>query len=98
MAEASLPEDDLRAALARGRAAFPALALDAAAFARRLTDAVGDAGPAALGWLGENRAETRARDAAAAEPLATGNTHPEMAFLKERYRGDFEQALREALG
>ena len=25
------------------------------------------------------------------------NTHPEMAFLKERYRGDFEGALRGSL-
>ena len=53
---------------------------------------------AALMWLRENRAETRAREGAAAEPAASGNTHPEMAFLKDRYRGDFEQALRESLG
>ncbi|HMF41076.1 MAG TPA: sigma-70 family RNA polymerase sigma factor, partial [Polyangia bacterium] len=52
---------------------------------------------AALTWLRENRAETRARDAAAAEPVVSGNTHPEMAFLKGRYRGDFEQALKQAL-
>jgi len=51
----------------------------------------------ALTWLRENRAEARARDAAAAEPTPGGNTHPEVAFLKERYRGDFERALREAL-
>lgn len=52
---------------------------------------------AALMWLRENRTETRARDGAAAEPAASGNTHPEMAFLKDRYRGDFEQALTESL-
>ena len=53
---------------------------------------------AALMWLRENRTEARARDGAAAEPPASGNTHPEMAFLKDRYRGDFEQALKESLG
>jgi len=52
---------------------------------------------AALMWLRENRTEARARDGAAAEPAASGNTHPEMAFLKDRYRGDFEQALKESL-
>jgi RNA polymerase sigma-70 factor (ECF subfamily) len=52
---------------------------------------------AALEWLRENRAEARARDAAAAEPAPEGNTHPELAYLKERYRADFEQALRQAL-
>ncbi len=52
---------------------------------------------AALMWLREKRSETRARDGAAAEPAAGGNTHPEMAYLKERYRGDFERALRESL-
>ena len=53
---------------------------------------------AALMWLRENRTEARARDGAAAEPAASGNTHPEMAFLKDRYRGEFEQALKESLG
>jgi RNA polymerase sigma-70 factor (ECF subfamily) len=52
---------------------------------------------AALMWLRENRTEARARDGAAAEPAAGGHTHPEMAFLKDRYRGDFEQALKESL-
>jgi RNA polymerase sigma-70 factor (ECF subfamily) len=52
---------------------------------------------AALMWLRENRTEARARDAAAAEPAASGHTHPEMAFLRDRYRGDFEQALKESL-
>ena len=49
---------------------------------------------AALMWLRENRTEARAWDGAAAEPAASGNTHPEIAFLKERYRGDFEQLSR----
>jgi RNA polymerase sigma-70 factor (ECF subfamily) len=53
---------------------------------------------AALMWLRENRTEARARDGAAAEPVAGGHTDPEMAFLKNRYRGDFEQALKESLG
>src|SRR5947208_5968830 len=48
MAEASLPQDELRAALARARAAFPGLPLDDATFARRLADAVGDAQPGAI--------------------------------------------------
>jgi RNA polymerase sigma-70 factor (ECF subfamily) len=52
---------------------------------------------AALMWLRENRTEARARDGAAAEPPASGHTHPEMAFLKDRYRGDFEQALKDSL-
>jgi RNA polymerase sigma-70 factor, ECF subfamily len=52
---------------------------------------------AALMWLRENRTEARARDGAAAEPAPGGHTHPEMAFLKDRYRGDFEGALKESL-
>jgi RNA polymerase sigma-70 factor (ECF subfamily) len=52
---------------------------------------------AALMWLRENRTETRARDGAAAEPAPGGHTHPEMAFMKDRYRGDFEGALKESL-
>jgi RNA polymerase sigma-70 factor (ECF subfamily) len=52
---------------------------------------------AALMWLRGNRTEARAWDGAAAEPPVSGNTHPEMAFLKERYRGDFEQALKDSL-
>src|SRR5436305_334830 len=52
---------------------------------------------AALMWLRENQTEARARDGAAAEPAANGNTHPEMAFVKDRYRGDFEQALKDSL-
>jgi RNA polymerase sigma-70 factor (ECF subfamily) len=51
----------------------------------------------ALTWLRENRAEARARVAAAAEPKPGGGVHPEIAFLKERYRSDFEWALRQAL-
>ena len=52
---------------------------------------------AALMWLRDNRTEARAREGAAAEPAGSGNTHPEIAFLKDRYRGDFEQALKESL-
>lgn len=51
----------------------------------------------ALMWLREHRTEARARNRAAAEPAAGGNSDPEMAFLKDRYRGDFEQALKESL-
>ena len=51
----------------------------------------------ALMWLREGRAEARARDGAAAEPDSGGHIHPELSYLKERYRGDFEQALKEAL-
>jgi RNA polymerase sigma-70 factor (ECF subfamily) len=52
---------------------------------------------AALIWLREGRAEGRARDGAAAEPDASAPVHPELAYLKERYRGDFARALAEAL-
>ena len=53
---------------------------------------------AALMWLRENRTEARARDGAAAEPAPGGHTHPEMAYLKDRYRSDFEGALKDSLG
>ena len=52
---------------------------------------------AALMWIRANRAEARARDGVAAEPVLQGQTHPELSFLKERYRGAFQQALKEAL-
>jgi RNA polymerase sigma-70 factor, ECF subfamily len=52
---------------------------------------------AALMWLRDNRAETRARDAAANEAAATPEAHPETAYIKEKYRGEFEVALAEAL-
>ena len=52
---------------------------------------------AALMWLREHQIEARAQGGAAAEAAVGGNTHPEMAFLKERYRGDFEGALRGSL-
>jgi RNA polymerase sigma-70 factor (ECF subfamily) len=52
---------------------------------------------AALMWLRENRAETRARDAAANEAADAPDAHPETAYMKEKYRGDFEVALGEAL-
>jgi RNA polymerase sigma-70 factor (ECF subfamily) len=52
---------------------------------------------AALMWLRENRAEARARDAAANEAALITIPHPEIAYMKERYRGEFEAALGEAL-
>ena len=52
----------------------------------------------ALIWKRENRTEARAHSRAAAEALVGGGTAPEMAYLKERYRDDFERALRESLG
>jgi RNA polymerase sigma-70 factor (ECF subfamily) len=51
----------------------------------------------ALMWLREGRAETRARDGAAAESDFDSPAHPELAYLKERYRGDFALALKDAL-
>src|SRR5207237_340081 len=39
----------------------------------------------ALMWLRSGRAEARARGGAAAEPLGA-QVHPEIAYLKERYR------------
>ncbi len=52
---------------------------------------------AALMWLRENQAEARARRASAADPVAGNNASLETAYIKERYRGEFEQALSEAL-
>ena len=52
---------------------------------------------AALMWLRENQAEVRARRASAAEPVATNAASVESEYIKERYRGEFEQALSEAL-
>ncbi len=52
---------------------------------------------AALMWLRENQAEGRARRASAAEPVSTDETSVETEYIKERYRGEFEQALTEAL-
>jgi RNA polymerase sigma-70 factor, ECF subfamily len=51
----------------------------------------------ALIWLRNDRAETRAREAAAAEPVTGGPPGPESVYLKERYRSAFEDALRDAL-
>jgi RNA polymerase sigma-70 factor (ECF subfamily) len=51
---------------------------------------------AALMWLRENRAEGRAREGAASQPAA-GDAQPEVGLLKERYRGEFAQALKQAL-
>jgi len=52
---------------------------------------------AALMWLRENRTEQNARVAAGAERGLGSVTHPENAYLKEKYRGDFEAALAQAL-
>ena len=52
---------------------------------------------AALMWLRSNRAEARAREGAAAEPAARGELGPESAYIKERYRTAFEDALKDAL-
>ena len=48
-------------------------------------------------WLRENRAETRARNAAAQEPAVLAAAHPETSYMKEKYRREFEVALGEAL-
>ena len=48
--------------------------------------------------LRENRAEARARDVAAAEPAAERQHSPGDDVSEDRYRGDFEQALKDALG
>jgi len=52
---------------------------------------------AALLWLRSDRAETRARQGAAAEPAAGGELGLETAYVKERYRTAFEDALKQAL-
>jgi len=52
---------------------------------------------AALMWLRENRTERNARQAAGADPALGAHTHPETAYMKEKYRGDFEAALAQAL-
>jgi RNA polymerase sigma-70 factor (ECF subfamily) len=51
---------------------------------------------AALMWLRSGRAEARAHKGAAAEPHSA--THPEVAYMKDRYRIAFEEALEHALG
>jgi RNA polymerase sigma-70 factor (ECF subfamily) len=51
---------------------------------------------AALMAVRSSRTEVRARRAAAAEPPAAVDA-PEIAYLKQRYRADFEQALEQAL-
>jgi RNA polymerase sigma-70 factor (ECF subfamily) len=49
----------------------------------------------ALNWVRSSRAEARARKGAGAEPVH--DTPPEVAFIKDRYRLAFEQALGRAL-
>jgi RNA polymerase sigma-70 factor (ECF subfamily) len=53
---------------------------------------------AALTWQRRYRSEGRTRQGAAAQPQLGGDTPPEIRFLKEHYRRDFSQALKEALG
>ena len=52
---------------------------------------------AALIWLREHKTEARARSRAAREPSPGGDAYPEAAFLKDRYRDDFQQAMADAL-
>jgi RNA polymerase sigma-70 factor (ECF subfamily) len=52
---------------------------------------------AALLWRRRFKTDKRVREAAGIEANLGGETHPEIAFLKERYRPEFEQALKEAL-
>jgi RNA polymerase sigma-70 factor (ECF subfamily) len=52
---------------------------------------------AALMWLRDNRTEQNARAAAGAEPATGSANHPETAYMKEKYRGVFEDALSQAL-
>jgi len=52
---------------------------------------------AALMRLRQNQAEMRVRRASAADPVARNNVSLETSYIKERYRGEFEQALSEAL-
>jgi RNA polymerase sigma-70 factor, ECF subfamily len=48
-------------------------------------------------WLRQSQTEMRVRRASAADPLAGNGASVETAYIKERYRGEFEQALSEAL-
>ena len=52
---------------------------------------------AALMWLRKNQAEGRVRRAVAVETAAKDDPSAESAYIKERYRGEFERALTEAL-
>ena len=51
----------------------------------------------AITWLRENNAAAQAHANAAAEPNLGVETHPELGFLRERYRDEFERALKDAL-
>jgi RNA polymerase sigma-70 factor (ECF subfamily) len=51
---------------------------------------------AALMWLRQNQTEMRVRRASAADPIARDNGSLETAYIKERYRGEFEEALSKA--
>jgi RNA polymerase sigma-70 factor, ECF subfamily len=52
---------------------------------------------AALMWLRQNQTEMRVRRASAADSVGENDASLETAYIKERYRGEFEQALSEAL-
>jgi RNA polymerase sigma-70 factor (ECF subfamily) len=53
---------------------------------------------AALGWVRSHRAESNAREGAAAErELVGGSVGVETGYLKERYRATFEEVFKEAL-
>jgi RNA polymerase sigma-70 factor (ECF subfamily) len=51
----------------------------------------------ALTLLRKDATEQRAREGAAVEAAMTGSAQPELLYAKERYRADFEQAMKEAL-
>jgi RNA polymerase sigma-70 factor (ECF subfamily) len=53
---------------------------------------------AALRWLRAERAQGKVGERAAAQPPPVGETPAESNLLRARYRDDFEQALRAALG
>jgi RNA polymerase sigma-70 factor, ECF subfamily len=50
---------------------------------------------AALGWVRGHQMDQRVRDAVAKEPQAKSD--PELGYLKDRYRGEFEDAMKRAL-
>jgi RNA polymerase sigma-70 factor, ECF subfamily len=52
---------------------------------------------AALMWLRQNQTEMRVRRASAADSVGGNNGNLETTYIKERYRGEFERALSEAL-
>ena len=51
----------------------------------------------ALMWMRAKGVEHRAHRRMAADPLLDGSAHPELAYLKEKYRREFERALAAAV-